>query len=83
MDKINNLLLTDKVIQYSSEWFKDITNSCWSVHIQISLNKLVDLPDDECIEYFNNLSMEKAKSNLLSQYKGESIRSLVPFVYKS
>lgn len=82
METIKWLTLTDKIIQYSSEWFKDITNSCGSVHIQISLNKIVDLPDDECIEYFNNLTMDKAKKYLLDTYQWNPITAQVQFVYK-
>lgn len=82
MEIIKWLTLTDKIIQYSSEWFKDITESSWSVHINISLNKIVDLPDDECIEYFNNFSMNNAKEKLVKSYQWEPIYTQVQFVYK-
>jgi len=82
MEVIKNLMLTDKVICYSSEWFKDITESYWSVHINISLNKIVDLPDDECIEYFNNLNMNNVKEKLLNNYQWKPVYTQVQFVYK-
>lgn len=82
MEVIKNLMITDKVICYSSEWFKDITESSWSVHINISLNKIIDLPDNECIEYFNNLSMNNAKEQLVKSYQWEPITTKVQFVYK-
>ncbi len=82
MEIIKWLTLTDKIIQYSSEWFKDITESSWGVHINISLNKIIDLPDNECIEYFNNLSMNNAKEQLVKSYQWEPITTKVQFVYK-
>lgn len=82
MEVIKNLMLTDKVISYSSEWFKDITEGSWSVHTNIILDKMVDLPDDECIEYFNNLNMNTAKEKLLKSYQWEPVYTQVLFVYK-
>lgn len=82
MEVIKNLMLTDKVISYSSEWFKDITEGSWSVHINISLNKIVGLTDDECIEYFNDLNMNNAKERLLNSYQWEPVYTQVQFVYK-
>lgn len=82
MEVIKNLMLTNKTICYSSEWFKDITEKSWSAHINISLNKIVDLPENQCIEYFNNLSMSNAQENLLNSYQWEPVYTQVQFVYK-